>query len=228
MRITPLGFREVGLASLLAAAAIALAVGGVANGAAWILLPAAVPVIFWLWVVWFFRDPRRIPPQEPNLLISPADGRISDITPLGDDSPLAGPACRIGIFMNVFSVHVNRAPCNGVVESVDHQPGCFFDARRDEAIDQNESTTLRLRHTPGEDGVSILVRQVAGKIARRIVTTPRPGDSLQRGQRYGMIKFGSRLEVTIPEQSLHAIRVQIGQSVRAGESILAELRETTA
>jgi len=186
----------------------------------WLALLAALPLAVWVFVLAFFRDPERSAPAGDGLLLSPADGRVADITPLGPDSVLGCDGVQVGIFMNVFNVHVNRSPCAGRVEQVEHRRGVFLDARDPHASERNESATIRLCCT--RDGVErpIVVRQVAGLIARRIVTDLREGQDVQPGQRIGMIKFGSRLELLVPSEWVGEVRVQLGQCVRAGQTVL--------
>jgi phosphatidylserine decarboxylase len=177
--------------------------------AAWLLLGgwAATPfVIFLLFCLWFFRDPERLVPDEPGALISPADGKVI----------LAGPE-RVSIFMNVFDVHVCRAPAAGRVESVDHRSGRFMAAFRDEAPSQNERNTILLADAERR----IRFTLIAGLIARRIVCKVRPGEVLSAGQRVGLIRFGSRVDVELPSGS--RVEVTIGGRVVAGETILARL-----
>jgi phosphatidylserine decarboxylase len=181
---------------------------------------ASVPTIVWLWVLWFFRDPDRVTPPEPGLFVSSADGVVSDITPVGAESDLGCPGVRIGVFMSLFNVHVNRAACDGRVVVVRHDPGEFLDVRFPTAWDINESVTIRLDYDAGGVTVPVVIRQVAGLVARRIVCHARPGDSLVRGRRFGMIKFGSRLELHLPDRLGAQIRVSIGQKVQAGVTVL--------
>lgn len=181
--------------------------------------PAPLLGALFVFVVAFFRDPQRRVPQEPGLLVAPADGRVTEVTEA--DSP-GGRVIRIGIFMSLTSVHVNRSPCRGRVESVQHRPGLFLNALDPASSTENESATLTL--DDAEDrGVRIVVRQVAGLIARRIVTAVTEGEMLERGQRIGMIKFGSRAEVHVPAGGFE-VMVKIGQAVKAGETILGRLR----
>lgn len=175
------------------------------------------------WLLWFFRDPQRTPPEGEHLLVSPADGVVSDITPVGPDSELGRRGVRIGIFMNVFNVHVNRSPCEGVVESVTHHDGAFLDVRRPDAWERNEAATIAMQFR----GRRVLVRQIAGLIARRIVTDLAPGQTLARGQRIGMIKFGSRLELWLPDELRPQVCVQVGQKAQAGTTVLAAVRKET-
>ena len=175
-------------------------------------------------MLFFFRDPERVPPSEPGLFISPADGRVADITPLGPQSALKSDGVQIGVFMNVFNVHVNRMPCDARVKQVTHLPGAFMDVRNPVAAEKNESVTIELAVT--HEGVEylVIVRQIAGLVARRIVTCCEPGDTCTRGQRFGMIKFGSRLELLLPKELAGEIPVEIGQKVLAGETVLAAIK----
>lgn len=211
------------------AAAVTAACGGVLAAGVlwtpWAMVALALPVAFWAWVLWFFRDPERAAPPGGGLFVSPADGRVADVSPVGADSPLGRPGVRVGVFMNVFNVHVNRSPCDGRVERIDHSPGAFLDVRRADAWERNESATIRLVHRHGGGEWRVLVRQVAGLIARRIVTDLSLGQELARGQRIGMIQFGSRLELWLPMELMGEIRVRVGQKVRAGETVLAVAKE---
>jgi phosphatidylserine decarboxylase len=181
---------------------------------------AALPALIWIWVLWFFRDPDRVTPAEDGLLISPADGRVTDITPLGPDSVLGRDGVQIGIFMSVMDVHVNRSPADAVVEKVEHRKGAFLDVRRPQAWKKNESATIYLRCGLAGRELPLVVRQVAGLVARRIVTDLAPGEKIARGQRIGMIKFGSRLEVLAPSELASEVCVRVGQKVRAGSTVL--------
>jgi phosphatidylserine decarboxylase len=176
-----------------------------------------------LFVVAFFRDPERQVPQGPGLVVAPADGRVTEISEADGPPLLAGRIHKIGIFMSLTSVHVNRSPCSGRVEAVEHRPGRFLNAMAPAASAENESAAVVLVDAEGRGG-RVLVRQVAGLIARRIVTAVARGDRLERGQRLGMIKFGSRAEVYVPVDSGFEVLVKIGQSVKAGETILGRMR----
>lgn len=166
-------------------------------------LPFTVPVLFTLW---FFRDPERTAPDDPDALVSPADGRIIE----------AGPE-RISIFMNVFDVHVCRAPLGGKIEEVTHRPGRFLAAFKDEAPEQNESVSILVA-----DGNRRLSFQlVAGLIARRIVCKVVPGQRVEAGGRVGLIRFGSRVDVALPPDA--QVLVTQGQRVRAGETTIGRL-----
>lgn len=182
---------------------------------------AVVPLALWLLLLWFFRDPDRVAPNVPGVLISPADGHVSDITPIGSDSDLGRAGVKIGIFMSPFDVHVNRSPCEARVESVTRRKGVFLDARDPLASERNESAAIRLSCTRDGADYPLIVRQVAGLIARRIVTDLAPGQVLQPGQRIGMIKLGSRVELLAPNELASQVQVRLGQKVLAGETVLA-------
>jgi phosphatidylserine decarboxylase len=151
-------------------------------------------------------------------MVAPADGRVTEITRLEAYEGIGRPALRIGIFLSVFDVHVNRSPCAGRVLSVRHQPGEFLDARHPECGIRNESNTVVIN--PVETTGPIIVRQIAGLIARRIVCHLKPGDSVMRGQQFGLIKFGSRTELIVPLDSGLEAAVRIGQHVKGGATIL--------
>ncbi|MDY7010055.1 MAG: phosphatidylserine decarboxylase [Planctomycetota bacterium] len=190
--------------------------------AIWLFWPVAVlPALVWVYVLCFFRDPQRRPAEE-NAFISPADGKVVDITPVGAESPLGTDGVRIGIFMSIFDVHVNRSPCAAAVVKIEHRPGGYADARKPEAAERNESSTICLSATGGDGrAFPVVVRQIAGLIARRIVTDLCVGQKVITAQQIGMVKFGSRVETMIPHNMIGEIAVQIGQTVRAGRTVLA-------
>lgn len=169
----------------------------------------------------FFRHPRRQPPTRPGAIVAPADGMVTLIETVEPPPELnlpAGPMTRVSIFLSVFDAHVQRAPVAGEVVTVKYQPGIFGSAERDEASSQNERNSVWLR-TP--DGVDVVAVQIAGLIARRIVCSVHVGDTLELGQTYGLIRFGSRLDTYFPQSA--EIRVELGQRAIGGETILAEL-----
>lgn len=186
------------------------------------LLPAAV----WALVVMFFRDPPRRAAADGFL--APADGKVVDLSPVGPDGPLGAEGTRIGIFMGLLDCHVNRSPCAAGVAGIEHHDGGYLDARRPEAPQRNESATILLTHTRGGKQFNIVLRQIAGLVARRIVTDLRVGQQLAAGQRIGMIKFGSRVEVLLPAELIGRIGVQVGQTVRAGRTVLVHPPEQEA
>jgi phosphatidylserine decarboxylase len=172
-----------------------------------------------LWVAYFFRDPERTGERGDTLVISPADGRIVMITDVDEPSFVHGKATRISIFMNIFNVHVNRYPVSGTVKYVHYNPGKFINAAADKASLDNEQMSVGLE----SGGRLVLVRQIAGAIARRIVTYSQVGDSATQGARFGLIRFGSRVDVFVPTDS--KIRVQLGEKPVAGTTVLAELKK---
>ena len=164
-------------------------------------------------VALFFRDPERIIPQTPGTIVSPADGRVMEIA--AEDTQTR----RISIFLSVLDVHINRAPYGGTVRTVVYTPGKFLAAYRQEASRVNEANTVTIE----DHGRTFIVKQIAGVLARRIVCRVRPGDVLEKGQRYGLIRFGSRTDLLLPATA--EIVVQVGDVVRGGETILAFLKE---
>lgn len=181
----------------------------------WALLPALLALA----VLSFYRDPPRRVPPDAALVLAPADGKIVEIT-RDAEGPDGARVVRIMVFLSVFNVHINRSPCAGTVEAVDYRPGEFLNALRAEVDTRNESNTLVLRPAAPLPG-PVHVRQIAGVLARRIVCTARPGATLAAGQRYGMIKLGSRTEVCLPEDARWEVCVQVGQAARAGCTVLA-------
>ncbi len=184
---------------------------------------AAFLALVGLEVVWFFRDPRRKIPDGPGLIVAPADGRIAEIVELEWDEFLQGPAVRIGIFLSIFNVHANRSPADVRVIGLRYRKGKFLNALRPESARENEQLELRLQETEPPYR-RFVVRQIAGAIARRIVCTARPGQQLARGERFGMIKLGSRTELVLPKESALVVHVREGQAVHAGSTVLAEYR----
>jgi len=179
---------------------------------------AAMVFAAMLFVAFFFRNPERTIPGEEGLIVSPADGRVLKIEDVQFDGLLKGPHRKVSIFMNVFNVHVNRVPCSGRVEKIEYHTGKFLSADLDKASADNEKNTVLIRTAEGK---SFLTIQIAGLIARRIVCWIGEGVEVVRGQRFGLICFGSRLEVVLPLDS--KILVQAGQKVRAGETPLGVL-----
>jgi len=188
-----------------------------------LLLVLIFPVFFCGWVVWFFRDPDRQVPKEEGVFVSPADGVVLDVIHRDGDTPGGAGSVFISIFMSIFNVHVNRSPCDGRVVDVSYKSGCFFNAGGSRASERNEAVTTVLACTSGEKEYRITIRQVAGAIARRIINTLTRGRQVRRGERIGMIKFGSRLEITIPGELVGEVLVSPGRHVRAASTILARL-----
>jgi phosphatidylserine decarboxylase len=180
---------------------------------------AAVPlVMIALWVVYFFRDPERTGDRGEHLVVSPADGLVVMVTDVAEPSFIAGMATRISIFMNVFNVHVNRYPVNGVVKYLQYNKGLFLHAAHEKASLDNEQMSVGIE----AGSRRILVRQIAGLIARRIVNYAKSGDTAVQGARMGIIRFGSRVDVFIPTDSI--VRIKVGERAIAGTTVLAELR----
>lgn len=180
-----------------------------------------VGVILTIWCYYFFRDPERVTPTRPGLIVSPADGIVSLIEPAVPPAELGMPdtaLTRVSVFMNVFNCHVNRTPIAGEVTNVAYRPGKFFNASLDKASVDNERNSLRIR-TP--NGQELAVVQIAGLVARRIVCFVEPRAQMQTGERFGLIRFGSRLDVYLPTGVVPL--VSIGQTMVAGETVLAEM-----
>jgi phosphatidylserine decarboxylase len=200
--------------------------------ARWILLVLALAgvtasfVSAWLSIVFlalflltiaFFRDPNRRVPADPNLIVAPADGRVSDIVELDEKEVLKTKTRRLGIFLSIFDVHTNRAPIDGRVIYRQHHEGLCLDARDPDCPERNEAMTWALENPRG----TIVVRQLTGAIARRIVAWAKVGDELKKGERFGMIRFGSRTEVYLPLDA--EVRVKTGDHVSGGSTVIARL-----
>ncbi|WP_170407704.1 phosphatidylserine decarboxylase [Ruegeria arenilitoris] len=174
-----------------------------------------------IWCYYFFRDPERVPPTGEGLIVSPADGVVSLIEAAVPPNELGmpdAPLTRVSVFMSVFNCHVNRTPIEGEITAVAYRPGKFFNASLDKASADNERNSLRIRMANGQD---LAVVQIAGLVARRIVCFVKPGAALQTGERFGLIRFGSRLDVYLPDGVNPKVRV--GQTMIAGETIIASL-----
>ncbi len=177
------------------------------------------PASLLLLLVYFFRDPPRRVSDSPGQLVAPADGRVVEITPLEHDEFIGGPAVRIGIFLSIFNVHLNRVPERARVIELRYHPGEFLNALNPESAVRNESMWIGLEETT-EPHRRMIVRQISGLIARRIVNTLRPGQIAERGDRFGMIKLGSRTELIVAAEGLD-VRVSCGQSVQSGKTVMA-------
>jgi phosphatidylserine decarboxylase len=200
--------------------------------ARWILtfvaLLAVVFGFFSAWALWFFlllflctiaffRDPERAVPTDPNLIVAAADGIVMDIVELNEDEVLKTKTRRVGIFLSIFDVHTNRAPIDGRVVYRRHRPGLFLDARRPDCSEKNESMTWAFENPR----VTVVVRQITGAIARRIVAWAKVGDELKKGERFGMIRFGSRTELYLPLNA--ELLVKVGEHVLGGSTNIARL-----
>ncbi len=182
----------------------------------WLTHPfwGVVPFLLAIFFLWFFRDPERAIPQQPGALVSPGDGKVTEVSIVttGD-----GTRVRVSIFLSVFDVHVNRSPIAGIIREVRYQRGKFLDARSQLCAEQNEQNAV----TVEGDGQTIVFKQIAGLLARRIVFNPKVGDRLDRGQRVGLIKFGSRVDVLFDSSA--KLNVKVGDRVRGGATVLAFL-----
>jgi phosphatidylserine decarboxylase len=172
-----------------------------------------------VFVSWFFRNPARVVPQGPGLIVAPGDGKVIAIEEEFEPRYLKERSIRLTIFLNVFDVHINRMPCEGIVEDVQYQPGLFLVASKPEATIKNEQNALMIK---AKQGAKVLCVQVAGLLARRIVCWVAPKDRAVCGERFGLIRFGSRMDTFVPIGT--AIKVAVGDRVKGGETILGELR----
>jgi phosphatidylserine decarboxylase len=222
-----LGFAQYGYAELVGFSLLLLATAAICGWLAQSFSPLFVAPLFmslvlWLFVVSFFRDPPRTVPTDADALVSPADGTVTHVETI--DEPDFGPALRVSIFLSIFNVHVNRAPRSGRVTSVRYFRGEYLDARHAECHVRNEQ--LWVDFTDAATGQPIRVKQISGAIARRIVCKLKPGDVVSAGERFGMIKFGSRTDVLIPAGMAKEVLVKVGDKVSGGKTILARVRET--
>ena len=184
-----------------------------------LLILSGLAVILTIFTIFFFRDPDRNNNIPDKAVLTPADGKVIQIQHIeNNNNPLGEPAVKISIFMSVFNVHVNRIPMDGTIKDITYYPGKFFSANLDKASEQNERNRITLQT---RDSRNIVFIQIAGLIARRIVCWVKKGDNMQAGQRFGLIRFGSRLEVFLPGDS--QIPIQMHQKVKAGETIIGYL-----
>jgi phosphatidylserine decarboxylase len=208
------GLLFIAIAAVIAAGGFAFAISRRSWG---LWLAAFVLLLLALWVAYFFRDPERTGDRGPSLVVSPADGKLIMITEVDEPTFVQGRAVRLSIFMNVFNVHVNRYPVDGFVRYVHYNEGKFFNAAAEKSSLENEQMSVGIdtgRHR-------IMVRQIAGLIARRIVTYSKVGETVKQGDRMGIIRFGSRVDVFIPVSS--TLRAKVGDITVAGVTILGEL-----
>lgn len=223
MRIAPEGwpFILIGLATT-----VILALSAQYQGTS--LTPAGRGLLFWaagltgvltLFTVYFFRNPTPTVPPGEDLVLAPGEGKVIQITQVDEPLFIQGPATRISIFLSVFNVHVQRAPISGIVGYRDYIPGKYLAAWNPKASEENERASVGIE----ADGHRVLVRQIAGLIARRVVTDPMEGDSVTRGERFGLIRFGSRVDLFIPPD--WEVVCRENQKVKVGESVLARIPE---
>jgi phosphatidylserine decarboxylase len=182
-------------------------------------VPAAILVCLALFVFSFFRDPERVIPAEPGAVVSPADGRVVVVT---DEQSSGRPGQRISIFLAIWNVHVNRAPLAGTITKMDYRPGKFLAAMRERASLENEQNVFTLSTEAGE----MVFKQIAGLIARRVVSWKKVGETVARGERIGLVRFGSRVDVWLPKDA--EILVKVGDNVKGGASVLARWATTRA
>jgi phosphatidylserine decarboxylase len=226
-----LGLARAGLAEVVVATLLALAVGALllllalGTDTRWAFL-VPLPLLFWLAVLWFFRDPERIIPADPNVLVSPADGTVTYLGEVAAPDFPGGRAFCISIFLSLWDVHVNRLPCTARVRALRYFPGTFQDARRPTCATQNEQLWIDLEEV--EQGRRLRVKQIAGAVARRIVCWLKVGTVVARGERLGMIKFGSRTELLLPcsEHEPFEVLIRVGERVRGGASALLRFTST--
>lgn len=214
MRVAPEGWPFIAVAWLLVAA-----VAYVANRwGGWSWIAPGILALVAIWVVAFFRDPIRSGPRGDRYVLAAAEGHVVHVTEIDEPMYLKQRAVRISIFLSVFDVHVNRYPVSGTVELLQYNKGKFLHAAEEKASLDNEQSSIGLRGPHGP----VLVRQIAGLIARRIVTDPRSGDVVTQGDRLGLIRFGSRTDVFLPLSSQPVVKVKPGDVVRVGGTVLAE------
>lgn len=193
---------------------VAAVLGWFTGNWAWGIAPVLLAAFF----LWFFRDPFRQVPAGEGLIVSPGDGKVTE-TALIDT--LEGPRQRISIFLSVFNVHVNRAPIGGVLTRVAYRKGEYLNAMNPASAERNEQNAATVRGEGPDAGIEVTFKQIAGLLARRIVFRPLEGERLERGQRVGLIKFGSRVDVLLPAEAV--IRVRVGETVKGGSTVLAAM-----
>ncbi len=212
MRLAPEGrpFVVAGLGLVT----VGVGVGALLGGWWWTVAGVTAPVA--AWVPWFFRDPERTGPRGDRLALAPADGKVVAVVTVAEPTFVEGDAIRVSIFMNVFDVHVNRYPIDGTIAHRTYEPGAFLNATLEKASERNERSSVGLETGRGR----VLVRQIAGLVARRIVTDGMIGDVARQGERLGIIRFGSRVDTFLPLDARAC--VQVGDRTKAGVTILAE------
>ena len=196
--------------------AVALVLGWLTGIWAWAILPIALAAF----VLWFFRDPPRQIPSGEGVVVSPGDGKVTETVRI--ETP-DGPRQRISIFLSVFNVHVNRAPIGGVLTRVVYSKGLYLNAMNPASAERNEQNAATIRGEGADAGFEVTFKQIAGLIARRIVFNHKEGERLERGQRVGLIKFGSRVDVIVPAEAV--LGVKVGDKVKGGSSLLAAMPE---
>jgi phosphatidylserine decarboxylase len=216
------GAREVGLSAVVFCVGAIVFISLYRRYDSWpYLVPVVALAVIFGWVLWFFRDPPRRVPAEAGLIVSPADGVVTHLDVGEEAEYIGGMALRCSIFLSIFDVHLNRAPASGKVEHVVHRPGAFYDARSEDSLAKNEN--MDVGFAPDEPGMPsrMVVRQSTGAIARRIICPVVSGMELRRGEKYGMIKFGSRTTLFMSKDARVEWRVRVGDKVKAGETVIA-------
>lgn len=211
MRIAPEGRPFVGVSTAILAGLVGLELW---RPGSWWAAALWAPVA--VWTPAFFRDPQRQGPRDARLLLAPADGRVVSVVDVHEPEFVRGPATRVSVFMNVFNVHINYYPASGVVAYRNYRRGAFLNATLDKASEKNEQMSLGIQTERGP----ILVRQIAGLVARRIVTDPTPGESVRQGDRLGLIRFGSRVDTFFPPNARAVVRV--GDRTTGGVTVIGE------
>ncbi|MFC1738071.1 phosphatidylserine decarboxylase [Planctomycetota bacterium] len=219
--LTRYGWPQVAVFSgIILAAMIGSLIAGVLFWPKWIVYGTeTILAIVLVWTLSFFRDPHRLSPLDTRSILAPADGRITDIEFIDEEKHIGGPAVRIGIFLSIFNTHINRAPCNVKVEKITYKKGWHKNAANSEAGRTNESNDLNLIRTDNPND-KLIVRQISGAIAHRIVCSAAEGQQLSAGEKFGMIKFGSRTELYLPARDDTKCLVKTGDKVKAGLTVL--------
>jgi phosphatidylserine decarboxylase len=212
-RAVGIPFAKEGIPFIGAAAGVTLLAGWMG----WTIVAVGMAILT-LFVSWFFRNPFRVVPQGPRLVVAPGDGKVIEIQEEFEPRFIKDRSIRLTIFLNVFDVHINRMPCEGLIEDVQYQPGLFLVASKPDATLRNEQNAVMIRTA---HGAKVLCVQVAGLIARRIVCWISSGDRAVRGERFGLIRFGSRMDTFLPVGT--ALKVAVGDRVKGGETVVGEL-----
>jgi phosphatidylserine decarboxylase len=216
MKLTPHGIPQMVVGTI-----VLIVIGSLLGWIWWPLSFLVLPVFIWL--IAFFRDPHRVVPSDPRAVVSPADGTVSDVVELESAPHLNRPAVRVGIFLSIFNVHINRAPMHAKVLDVIYKKGTFKNAMdHSGASNDNESNTIVLGDVVTGEPIAT-VKQIAGLIARRIVCTVKPGDVVNAGDRIGLIKFGSRTEIALIKSMAPEVKMTVGQKVKGASDVVALL-----
>ncbi len=220
-----------GMAEVVVFSLAALLASGLVGWLAWLGAPAWVVfllslaiLLFWLEILWFFRHPQRVIPDHPLAILSPADGKIVELAEVEAEGFPGGRAFRVGIFLNIFNVHVNRAPAKARVKQLRYYPGRMLNALNPRSARVNEQLWIDLEHQPS--GMPMRVTQISGALARRIVCELKVGQQLQAGYAFGMIKLGSRTELYLPAKTPFTLQVKVGDTVQGGATVLMQLQQS--